>query len=202
MLDGQVLAFAGVAVVLTLTPGPDMALVLRNSIRGGRPDALRTVLGIAVGLLVWATATALGVAAVLAASATVFTVLKLAGAVYLVYLGVRALLAARRDGGSEVRDAPSRRGSPFRQGLITNLLNPKLAVLFTTLLPQFISADDPAFSKSILLAALFITIGLTWLVIYAHVVGAVARSRRFRRTLEAVSGVVLVGLGARLAFER
>ncbi len=202
MLDGQVLAFAGVAVVLTLTPGPDMALVLRNSIRGGRPDALRTVLGIAVGLLVWATATALGVAAVLAASATVFTVLKLAGAVYLVYLGVRALLAARRDCGSEVRDAPSRRGSPFRQGLITNLLNPKLAVLFTTLLPQFISADDPAFSKSILLAALFITIGLTWLVIYAHVVGAVARSRRFRRTLQAVSGVVLVGLGARLAFER
>jgi threonine/homoserine/homoserine lactone efflux protein len=202
VLDGQVLAFAGVAVVLTLTPGPDMALVLRNSIRGGRPAALRTVLGIAVGLLVWATATALGVAAVLAASATVFTVLKLAGGVYLVYLGVRALLAARRDGGSETRDAPSRRGSPFRQGLITNLLNPKLAVLFTTLLPQFISTDDPAFTKSILLAALFITIGLTWLVIYAHVVGAIARSRRFRRTLEAVSGVVLIALGGRLALER
>jgi RhtB (resistance to homoserine/threonine) family protein len=206
VFDAQLLAFVGVAVVLTLSPGPDMALVLRNTLRGGRPAGLRTVGGIAVGLLGWATASALGVAAVLSASATVFTVLKLAGAAYLVYLGVQALRAVRR--GEEplaevpLAEVPRPTGSPFRQGLVTNLLNPKLAVLFTTLLPQFISPNDPAVAKSVLLAAIFVSIGLTWLVTYTHIVSLVARSRPFRRVTEAVSGVVLVALGMRLAFER
>jgi threonine/homoserine/homoserine lactone efflux protein len=149
---------------------------------------------------VWATATALGVAAVLAASTAVFTALKIAGGVYLVFLGVQALRSLRS--GETAFDAPKPRGSPFRQGLVTNLLNPKLAVLFTTLLPQFISPDDPAVAKSILLAAVFVTIGLTWLCTYTLIVGAVARSRSFRRVTEAVSGVVLIALGARLVVER
>ena len=200
MLDAQLLAFAAVAVVLSITPGPDMALVLRNTVRDGRAAGLRTVAGIAVGLVGWATASALGVAAVLATSATVFTVLKVAGGIYLVFLGVQALLAVRR--GHAELDAPRRSGSPFRQGLVTNLLNPKLAVFFTTLLPQFISEDDPYVAKSILLAALFVAIGLTWLVMYGLVVGAVARSRGFRRAVEAVTGVVLTALGLRLVVDR
>ena len=199
MIDGQLLAFAGVALVVSISPGPDMALVLRNTVRGGRSAGFRTVAGIAVGLLVWATLSALGIAAVLAASATVFMVLKLAGAAYLVYLGVQSLLSIRR-GESRV-EAPKLSGSPFRQGLVTNLLNPKLAVLFTTLLPQFISQDDPA-AMSALLAAIFLAIGLTWLVVYTLIVGVVARSRRFRVVTEAVTGVVLIALGARLALDR
>jgi threonine/homoserine/homoserine lactone efflux protein len=199
VFDEQLLAFVGVAVVLTLTPGPDMALVLRNTVRGGRPAGFRTIAGIALGLLLWASASALGVAAVLAASTTVFTGLKLAGAAYLVYLGLQALLAVRR--GEPSHDQPRRAGSPFRQGLATNLLNPKLAVLFTTLLPQFIDTGDPA-AKSALLAGIFVAIGLTWLCTYTLVVDVVARSRTFRRVTEAVSGVVLVALGVRLAFER
>ncbi len=176
-----------------------MALVLRNTVRGGRAAGFRTVGGIAVGLLVWATMSALGVAAVLAASATVFTALKLAGAAYLVYLGVQSLRSLRRD--EERLESPKPTGSPFRQGLVTNLLNPKLAVLFTTLLPQFISQDDPA-AMSVLLAAIFLAIGLTWLVFYTLIVGVVARSRTFRRVTEAVTGVVLIALGVRLAAER
>jgi RhtB (resistance to homoserine/threonine) family protein len=199
VIDGQLLAFAGVALVLSLTPGPDMALVLRNTLRDGRPAGFCTVGGIALGLLVWATMSALGIAAVLAASATVFTVLKLAGAAYLVYLGVQSLRALRR--GQERVETPKPAGSPFRQGLVTNLLNPKLAVLFTTLLPQFISHDDPA-AKSALLAAVFVAIGLSWLTVYTLIVGAVARSRRFRVVTEAITGVVLIALGARLAVER
>jgi RhtB (resistance to homoserine/threonine) family protein len=202
VLDGQVLAFAGVALVLTLTPGPDMALVLRNSLRGGRPAAYRTIAGIAVGLLGWAAATALGVAAVLAASAAVFTALKVAGGAYLVYLGIQTLRSLRRREEAPANGHVRRRGSPFRQGLVTNLLNPKLAVLFTTLLPQFIAPDDPAFAKSMLLAGLFVAIGLTWLVLYANLVGLVAKSARFRRAVEAVSGAVLVALGLRLALDR
>jgi len=199
VIDGQLLAFAGVALVVSVSPGPDMALVLRNTLRGGRAAGFRTVMGIALGLLVWATLSALGIAAVLAASATVFTVLKLAGAAYLVYLGVQSLLAARR--GDATVETPKAEGSPFRQGLVTNLLNPKLAVLFTTLLPQFISQDDPA-AMSALLAAIFLAIGLTWLVVYTLIVGVVARSRRFRVVMEAITGVVLIALGARLALER
>ena len=199
MIDGQLLAFAAVALVISISPGPDMALVLRNTLRGGRAAGFRTVGGIAVGLLVWATMSALGVAAVLAASSTVFAVLKLAGAVYLVYLGMQSLLALRR--GDERIETPKPVGSPFRQGLVTNVLNPKLAVLFTTLLPQFISHDDPA-AKSALLAAVFLAIGLTWLIVYTLVVGAVARSRRFRVVTETLTGVVLIALGARLAVER
>jgi threonine/homoserine/homoserine lactone efflux protein len=201
VLDAQVLAFCGVAVVLSITPGPDMALVMRNGLLGGRPAAFRTILGIAVGLFGWALATAVGVAAVLAASATVFTALKIAGGVYLAYLGIRTLLALRRNG-ERPEQKEANLGSPFRQGLVTNLLNPKLAVFFTTLLPQFISEDDPYVAKSILLAALFVAIGLTWLVMYGLVVGAVARSRGFRRAVEAVTGVVLTALGLRLVVDR
>ncbi len=200
MIDGQLLAFAGVALAISISPGPDMALVLRNTVRGGRAAGFRTVGGIAVGLLVWATMSALGVAAVLAASATVFAVLKLAGAAYLVYLGVQSLRSLRR-GEEPIEAAPKPAGSPFRQGLVTNLLNPKLAVLFTTLLPQFIAHEDPA-AKSALLAAVFLAIGLTWLVVYTLIVAVVARSRRFRMITEAITGVVLIALGARLALER
>jgi threonine/homoserine/homoserine lactone efflux protein len=198
MLDAQLLAFVAVALVITLTPGPDMALVLRNTVRGGRSAGLETVAGIAVGLVLWAGATAAGLAALIAASSTVFTALKLVGAIYLVYLGSQALLAARR--GNEP-EPPRRSGAPFRQALVTNLLNPKLALLFTTLLPQFVADDDPA-AKPLLLATVFITIGLTWLVTYTHLVEALARRRRFAQLADAVAGVVLVALGARLLVDR
>jgi threonine/homoserine/homoserine lactone efflux protein len=112
---------------------------------------------------------------------------------------VQSLLALRR--GEATVEAPKSAGSPFRQGLVTNLLNPKLAVLFTTLLPQFISHDDPA-AMSALLAAMFLAIGLTWLLVYTLIVGVVARSRRFRVVSEAVTGAVLIALGARLALDR
>jgi threonine/homoserine/homoserine lactone efflux protein len=202
VLDRQLLAFMGVALVISVTPGPDMALVLRNSIRGGRPAAYRTILGTGVGLIGWATASAVGIAAVLAASATLYTALKLAGSVYLVYLGLRTLIALRRGEAHDRAGWKGAPGSPFRQGLVTNLLNPKLAVLFTTLLPQFISADDPALAKSMLLAAVFVAIGMAWLVIYVRVIDLVARSRRIRRTMQAASGAVLIALGGRLALDR
>ncbi len=201
MLDAQVLAFCGVALVLAMTPGPDMALILRNTLRGGRSAGMRTVAGTSVGLVGWGIATALGVAAVLAASATVFTILKIAGGVYLVYLGIQTLRSLRR-GVDPQHQLQQRRGSPFRQGLLTNLLNPKLAVVFTTLLPQFISENDPYVAKAALLAVLFALIGIAWLTLYVSVVHIVARSRRFRTTVEAVSGAVLVALGLRLVVAR
>jgi threonine/homoserine/homoserine lactone efflux protein len=191
----HVLPFLVVAVIVVVTPGVDMALVTKNALLHGRRAALATALGVNVGIALWTLAAALGVAAVVRASAEAFDVVKFAGALYLVYLGMQAL--RRRERLAVARQ----RMSPFRQGLISNALNPKIAVFFTSLLPQF-GHSLPAL---LLLGALFNAIGIVWLTLYAL---AAARGRaalqrpRVRAALDYVSGIVLVGLGVRLAFER
>jgi RhtB (resistance to homoserine/threonine) family protein len=203
----DVVAFAAVAAVIVVVPGPDMALVLRNGVAYGRHSAVATALGISAGLLVWALAAALGIAALLHASGTAFTVLKLAGAAYLVWLGVRALREAwqgSRDELSESR-SPRRRTSPFREGLLTNLFNPKVALVYTTLIPQFVDRGGSELAETFLLAAVFIAMGLVWLTGYALLVakiGALLRRPVVRRLVNAVAGTMLTALGVRLAFER
>jgi threonine/homoserine/homoserine lactone efflux protein len=197
-----ILSFTAVAAVLTLTPGVDMALVTRTALERGPRAARFTAAGICAGLLVWAALSAIGVAALLATSAEVYTVLRLAGAAYLLYLGVQGLLRAA---GPDRIEVPRMAGSPFRQGLVTNLLNPKIAVFYTTFLPQFIGPHDPVFATSLLLASIHAGLSLVWLSGYGSVVaraGDVLRRGRARRALDAISGVVLVGLGVRLALER
>jgi threonine/homoserine/homoserine lactone efflux protein len=193
----SVLPFLGVAAVVIVTPGVDMALVTRNALLRGRRAGLASAAGVTVGNLFWTVAAALGLAAIVAASAAAFTVVKIAGAVFLVYLGLKALR------GSE---APVVRatGSSFRQGLASNLLNPKIAVFFTSLLPQFVGTRASALDL-IALGALFSFMGLGWLCVYALVVarsGDVLRRPRARRVLDRVTGVVLIGLGVRLVLER
>ncbi len=202
----DVVAFVGVVAVIVVVPGPDMALVLQNGLARGRRAAVETALGINAGLVVWAVAAALGVAALLHASAPAFTALKLAGAAYLVWLGVRALLAAWRGTGGDAQvRSQGLTGSPFTQGLLSNLLNPKIALVFTTLIPQFVDPAAPAAAQTLLLAAIFICMGLLWLTSYALLVaraGALLRRPAVRRALNAVTGTVLVALGVRLAAER
>jgi threonine/homoserine/homoserine lactone efflux protein len=191
----HVLPFLVLAVIVVVTPGVDMALVTKNALLHGRRAALGSAFGVNVGIALWTLAAALGVAALVRASAAAFDVVKLAGAVYLVYLGIQALRRRERIA------VAGQRMSPFRQGLISNALNPKIAVFFTSLLPQF-GHSLPAL---LLLGALFNAIGLVWLTGYAL---AAARGRaalqrpRVRAALDAISGIVLVGLGVRLAFER
>jgi RhtB (resistance to homoserine/threonine) family protein len=203
---GNVLAFAAVAAVIVVVPGPDMALVLRNGVAYGRHAAVATALGISAGLLVWALAAALGIAALLHASGTAFTLLKLVGAAYLVWLGLRALRDAWRGSSDESLDAPPRRtSSPFRQGLLTNLFNPKVALVYTTLIPQFVDRGGSEVAQTFLLAGVFIAMGLVWLTGYALLVakvGALLRRPSVRRVVNAVAGTVLTALGVRLAFER
>jgi threonine/homoserine/homoserine lactone efflux protein len=210
-MDPQVLTFAGLAALLTITPGADMALVTKNARAAGRKAAVLTTLGINIGLLSWATASAVGLAAILSASATAFTILKLVGGAYLILLGLQTIWQTRR--GEEPRieevraDRPGQRaarGSAFRQGLLTNLLNPKIAVFYTTLLPQFISPRDPVFLKSMLLAAIHNLLGCVWLTGYAYFVvktGDLLRCPTVKRILDRATGAVLITLGLRLAFE-
>jgi threonine/homoserine/homoserine lactone efflux protein len=200
------LVFLGIVALLTISPGADMAMVARSVFTGGRRDAFATTLGISAGCLAWACASALGVAAVLAASQTAYDVLRLVGAAYLVWLGIQTLLAARRgDYAAPVATSAARRRSPFRQGLLTNLFNPKIAVFYSTFLPQFIGPGDSALAVSMLLACVHIALGIAWLSLYAWLLARAVeafKGSRLRRALDALTGTVLVALGLRLAAER
>lgn len=198
------LVFLGIVALLTITPGADMAMVARSVFTGGRRDAFATTLGISAGCLAWACASALGVAAVLAASQTAYDALRLVGAVYLIWLGLQSLLAAR-SGVAPVAPMGETKGRPFRQGLLTNLFNPKIAIFYSTFLPQFIGPGDSALAVSMLLACVHIALGIAWLSLYAWLLARAVeafKGSRLRRTLDALTGTVLVGLGLRLAAER
>ena len=198
----QAAAFLGVSALVIVTPGQDTALTIRNTLLGGRRGGVRTAVGVSLGQAVWALATSFGVAALLRASEPAFLALRLAGAAYLLYLGGQALWsAARRE---EHRAAlPNRpRGSALRQGLVSNLGNPKMAVFFTSLLPQF--APGGSFAGLFGLGLVFCSMTLAWLTLYAFAVaraGDVLRRPRIRRWIEGLTGSVLVALGLRLATE-
>jgi threonine/homoserine/homoserine lactone efflux protein len=194
----HLLPFLLISAIVVLTPGVDMALVTKNALLHGRRAARATALGVNLGIFIWTLAAALGLAAVIAASAVAFTAIKLVGALYLVYLGLRALL-----GSAEATPTPAR-GSAFRQGLASNLLNPKIAVFFTSLLPQFVDAQHAEPQDLLLLGLLFNCMGV-WLLVYAELAARgrnVLRRPRVKRALDRLSGVALVALGVRLAAER
>lgn len=205
-MEAQLLAFIGIATLLTITPGPDFALVMRVVFGQGRVPASFTSLGVVSGHLLWGVASALGVAAILSASATLYMVLRLGGAAYLIWLGVHALIAPHRVAREETSIPPlTNKAGAYRQGLINNLLNPKIGAFYTTFLPQFISPGQPAFLTSLMLAAIFALIVALWLTICIVVL---VQARKFfqrssvRLVLERLTGVVLVGLGIRLALEQ
>jgi RhtB (resistance to homoserine/threonine) family protein len=209
LLEPQVLAFAVVAALMTVSPGADTFLVVRNTLRGGRDDGWATVAGICCGLFVHALLSALGVSALLAHSAAAFLALKVAGAAYLAWLGIQSLRCAARASPFADRAAAAAPGRAppsrsFREGFLTNLLNPKVIVFYLALLPQFISPGDPVLARSLLLAAIHFAEGILWL---GFVAWGVHRSRGFflrpalRRGMDALCGTVLVALGLRLALE-
>jgi RhtB (resistance to homoserine/threonine) family protein len=209
LFDPELVAFTVVAAIVTVIPGADMALVARSVLTRGRRAGYITSLGVCTGLWVHAVASALGLSAILLTSAALFSAVKVVGALYLVALGVsslRSALNARAGAPTPVviataRDAPR----AFAQGLLSNLLNPKVALFYLTLLPQFVRPGDPVLARSLLLAGIHVVIGLAWLVIYTYFLGrlgALMRRPRVRSLLEGVTGAVLVGLGARLAWDR
>ena len=201
----ELLPFLGISVLLILIPGPDTAVVTKNALVGGRRSGVYAALGVAVGLSIWTVAAALGLAALLKASAVAFLVLKLVGAAYLVWIGIQMLRARdvlRENPGSALRTGG---GTALRQGLLSDLGNPKIAVFFTSFLPQFIHGDGPAFASLLVLGAIFVVLTLIWLAGYALLVGHASgflRQPRVRKALDRFTGLVLVAFGIRLALER
>jgi threonine/homoserine/homoserine lactone efflux protein len=205
-LDGRLVAWAALSALLIATPGPDTALIIRNALAAGPRASTMSALGVAVGTLVWVAASAVGVGVLLERSSTAFTILKLAGAAYLCYLGLRGLISTQREAVAAPNTAHSRLShkTAWSQGLFSNLLNPKTGAFFVTVLPQFTIPGDPA-TRLLLMVAVFEVMLIAWLIAYGHVVSRLGRSglgTRVRQVMARVTGLVLIGLGARLAFER
>lgn len=202
-------AFLVAITILTLTPGLDTALVIRNSSRGGFTDGATTSLGICLGLFVHAGFSALGISAILAQSAELFNAIKLIGAAYLIYLGLSSLKTVMASGGdgsgsalSELVSSSKKRS--LREGFLSNVLNPKAAVFYLAFLPQFINPEGSVVLQSLLMASIHFLIAMVW---QCGLAGALTRARsllqsaRFMRWMEATTGLVLVGLGLKLIFE-
>jgi RhtB (resistance to homoserine/threonine) family protein len=208
-MDAHLLVFIGVAAVVILVPGPDTAVVTKNVLMHGRRTALATSVGVTAGLSVWTLAAAVGVASLVRASAIAFTILKLVGALYLIWLGVQAWRAARHHGDASLsgavavkRQIGTLRG--FRQGLISDLANPKIGIFFTSLLPQFVDPGHPVLLPFLLLGAIFVAMTLLWLCAYSVIAARAAETLqrpRVRAWMDRVTGVVLIAIGLRLAAE-
>jgi threonine/homoserine/homoserine lactone efflux protein len=195
MLDA-VVAFFPVAAMLALSPGPATALVIHSAARGGRRRAALAMAGDAAGLALWAVASMFGVSALVAASATAFTVLKVAGAGVLVWFGIQALRRSR----SESAAHAARGGAPFGRGVLTALSNPKVGLFYVALLPQFVPHGSALLPTTLLLAAEQILLSMLWYLVLASLVSrARAAFVRGARRLEAISGAALIGFGVKLA---
>ena len=209
-MDPQLWAFVAVATLLAVTPGADTLLVARNVLARGRAAGLATIAGIAGGCVVHAALSAVGVSLILVRSAEAFQALKWGGAAYLVILGIQSIRSWwRADDVAPPAAAADRPGIPrlrsFLEGLLTNVLNPKVGLFYLAFLPQFIRPGDPVLARSLLLGALHIGIGVVWLSLLSLSlvrVRPLVESRLWRARLEGASGAVLIALGVRLAAER
>ncbi|MCE8034381.1 MAG: LysE family translocator [Halomonas sp.] len=210
MLDAQFWPFLIAITLLSMSPGVDTLLVIRNTARGGVRDGVLTSLAICCGLFVHATISALGISLILLQSAWAFSALKLAGAAYLIWLGINGLLAAQRGNALPLGAVQGGRQAvpvwrPLREGLLSNVLNPKTVVFYMAFLPQFIAPTDPALLKSLWLAGVHFVIANLWQIAIVFMVGSAGRwlgSRFFARALNGATGAVLILFGVRLALER
>lgn len=202
-------AFLGISALVIATPGQDTVLTIRNALLGGRIGGTFTAVGVALGQAAWTIAASAGVTAVLLASEPAFAAVRLAGSAFLVYLGVQALIAAIRGGTAHRVNAENvKRLTPaaaLRQGLVSNLGNPKMAVFFTSLLPQFVPSGPAAFLNMLGLGLVFCAMTLGWLSAYVLAVsraGDVLGRPTVRRAIDGVAGTVLIAFGLRLASQQ
>jgi RhtB (resistance to homoserine/threonine) family protein len=196
------LPFLAISVLLIVIPGPDTAVVTKNALLGGRRGGVLSAVGVSTGLTVWTLAAAFGIATLLRASEAAFLVLKIAGALYLIWIGIQMLRA--RDPLAESTGLRSSSGTKaLRQGLLSDLGNPKIAVFFTSFLPQFVHGGA-VFLPLLVLGGIFAVLTLAWLAVYALLIGrssALLRRPGVRKVVDRVTGVVLIAFGIRLALE-
>ncbi|MCW8348506.1 LysE family translocator [Vibrio sp. ZSDZ65] len=200
-------AFLVAIVILTMTPGLDTALVIRNTSRGGFHDGVITSLGICLGLFVHATFSALGISVILTQSAELFSLVKGVGAAYLIWLGISSIRALKGAKGVDVADIASQAlgtSKSLREGFLSNVLNPKTAVFYLAFLPQFINPEYSPFAQSMAMAAIHFVIAMLWQCSLSGMLNSaksLLKSGRFMRWMEGTTGVVLIALGVKLLLE-
>lgn len=208
--DAQFWPFLVAITLLTLSPGVDTLLVIRNTTRGGRRDGILTSLAICSGLFVHAAVSALGISVILLQSAWAFSALKLVGAAYLIWLGLQSLASARRGtplpvAGCEVERQAVSCWVPLREGFLSNVLNPKTVVFYMAFLPQFIAPGDPALAKSLWLAGVHFLIANLWQIGIVLMLGRAGHwlgRRAVSRTLDGATGMIMVAFGLKLALSQ
>lgn len=206
-MDGLTLAFIPVAAILTITPGSDTMLVVNNTLTRSTTDGLCTVAGINAGLLIHALASALGLSMILMNSAAAFEMVKMAGALYIIYLGIQSLRSSRKQDNTEFAEAKSSKGvaASIREGFLTNVLNPKVAIFYLALLPQFISPADDILRKSLMLMTIHFSMGILWFSFLTLALGRLRHlvsNGKFKKRLEAISGIIFIALGLKMALSR
>jgi threonine/homoserine/homoserine lactone efflux protein len=209
-MDGPLLGFLAVAIVMIVTPGQDTALPIRTTLRGGRRGGVATATGVAAGQACWTLLAALGLTALLVASEPLFLAIRLAGAAYLVFLGLQALWSAIRPAADNALGGATALGTPlaarpaFRSGLLSNLGNPKMALFFSSLLPQFLVPGPSWLVGAVALGLVFVAMTLAWLSLYAVAIDrarGLFRRRHLKRAIDAITGTILLAFGIRLAAE-
>jgi len=208
--SAEIWAYLGITALLTVTPGSDVMLVIRNALSGGQLAGMRTTLGICMGLVVHAILSAAGVSLILMQSAVAFAAVKFLGAIYLMFLGGQSLWKARDNVQVQVEETgmfgvPGKDRRFFIEGFLTNLFNPKVAVFYLAFLPQFIDPGNAVLAKSLILGGTHIGMSFLWLLLLTALMGKLQHffaRPGWQQSLQTVSGLVLIGLGIRLALEQ
>ncbi|MFD0770580.1 LysE family translocator [Bacillus sp. CGMCC 1.60114] len=208
MLVTQYYLFVAMSIFLIILPGPDTGLVTQNTILQGKQGGMKTVFGILCGLSIHTLAAVLGISAILVKSAFLFSIFKYIGAIYLIYLGCVSLWSIRKKG-KQTEDITVKnkyQGAPcFRQGFLTNLLNPKVAIFFLTFLPQFIQHDGNMFFQLFIMGMTYTVLTFLWFILYIYLINAIRtwmKKPSTERAIQGISGFVLLAFGIKLALEK
>ncbi|MBW2081466.1 MAG: LysE family translocator, partial [Deltaproteobacteria bacterium] len=209
-VNSQLITFVAVTLVLTVTPGVDTFIIMRNVLRGGPKDGFYTAIGICSGLFVHASLSAFGISVILVHSAVFFNFVKMAGAIYLVWLGLSSIYGAMRHKNSfeyTQSAVPKEKLYPtksLREGLLSNVLNPKPAVFYLAFFPQFINHGDPVFVKTMFLASIQFVIGISWLIMLSFFVSQVKNyieKPSIKKALDTLSGSILIAFGIKIGLQ-
>ncbi|PGY99679.1 lysine transporter LysE [Bacillus cereus] len=203
------LLFIIMSICLIILPGPDTAMATKNTLVAGKVGGVKTVFGTCVALLIHTLAAVIGLSALIVKSALLFSIFKYVGALYLIYIGIKALLAVRNKEGVNTNDVAisndNKHTSCFRQGFLTNLLNPKIAVFFLTFLPQFLNPNHNTFIQLLIMGLTYLILTVIWFAFYIFLIDKISafmKKPKTQRYIQGLTGIVLIGFGIKLAFEK
>ncbi|MBO1581632.1 MULTISPECIES: LysE family translocator [Bacillus] len=203
------LLFIIMSICLIILPGPDTAMATKNTLTSGKMGGVKTVFGTCIALLIHTLAAVIGLSAIIVKSAFLFSTFKYVGAVYLVYLGTKALFSLKNKNNLDTNELPMKHAdgnsSCFRQGFLTNLLNPKIAVFFLTFLPQFLNPDHNTFVQFLIMGLTYLVLTAIWFAFYIFLIDKISlfmKKPATQRYIQGITGIVLIGFGIKLAFEK